>query len=345
MRITLEKISSVTKNCNLSNEVTVTDDFKPVLGLVLAARVLNEKRLYNQLELPTGRFATVQKDDVIAVALGERRALKGYVGSMPKTLKTGDIIQLLNMGGVAGIMESENLKEVGPSFNLEILGAITGKSGKPLNIADNTLYSPKDSLISKVPMVIVSGTCMNSGKTTVASEVIKYATRAGLKVAAAKLSGVAAMRDTENMQDHGAKKATSFVDAGLPSTVGCETALAVAKGAIDYLAQDKPDLIVIEFGDGIYGEYGVAGVIEDPEISGQVLCHIGCAHDPVGALGLVEYGKRIKNPLHIISGPVTDNSVGINFIEKECGVVAINAYNNPAKIFTIINKLLKNAKN
>ena len=60
---------------------------------------------------------------------------------------------------------------------------------------------------------------MNSGKTYAATEIIKHLARAGLRVAAAKLAGVACLRDTLNMQDHGAIKTLSFLDCGLPSTV------------------------------------------------------------------------------------------------------------------------------
>ena len=67
--------------------------------------------------------------------------------------------------------------------------------------------------------MIVAGTCMNSGKTVAATEIIKQAHHAGLKVAGAKMSGVACLRDTLNMQDHGAFVTASFLDCGLPSTV------------------------------------------------------------------------------------------------------------------------------
>jgi len=55
---------------------------------------------------------------------------------------------------------------------------------------------------------------MNSGKTYAATELIKQATRAGLRVAAAKLSGIACLRDTLNMADHGAIAIASFLDCG-----------------------------------------------------------------------------------------------------------------------------------
>ena len=68
------------------------------------------------------------------------------------------------------------------------------------------------------PLVVVAGTCMNSGKTVAATEIIKQAAHAGLKVAGGKLSGMACLRDTLNMEDHGAIATASFLDCGLPST-------------------------------------------------------------------------------------------------------------------------------
>ncbi len=344
MKIIIDKIASVTKHCQLPSEVELSEKVLSAEGAVLCVHVLNEKKVYNKLELVTGRLATVQKGDIIAVALGSRSALKGYVGSVPKRIGKGDIIQLLNLGGVAGVLESANLTEVGRAFDLEVLGAVL-RNDKIVNIKDYAVYSPQNGLDNATPLILISGTCMDSGKTTVACEIIKFANRAGYRVHAAKMAGVAALRDTENMSDHGAKLTTSFLDAGLPSTVGAEISLQCTKGAINYLSKGNPHFIIIELGDGIYGEYGVSAILEDREIGENILCHIGCAHDPVGALGLTDYGEKIGNPFHIISGPATDNSVGIKFIEKNCGIPGINVFNKPEKYLPIIEKRLKNGKN
>ena len=76
---------------------------------------------------------------------------------------------------------------------------------------------------------------MNSGKTVAATEIVKQAHHAGLKVAGAKLSGVAALRDTINMQDSGAKWTASFLDCGLPSTVDHDDLPSVAKAILNHL--------------------------------------------------------------------------------------------------------------
>ncbi|MCI5145930.1 MAG: hypothetical protein D3923_10475 [Candidatus Electrothrix sp. AR3] len=342
MKIILDKIGSVTILCQLSSEVEVCEQFVSSEGTVLAARVLNEKNIYNKMELVTGRLATVQYGDIIAVALGARSALKGYVGSVPSHLEKGDIIQLLNIGGVAGELESANSKEVGKAFNLEVIGVIL-KNDQPVNIKNYTLYAPEENLDSETPLVLIAGTSMDSGKTTVASEIIKYSSRAGYKVHAAKMAGVAALRDTENMSDYGAKMTTSFLEAGLPSTVGTEISLQCTKGSINYLSKGKPDFIVIELGDGIYGEYGVNAILEDEEIRNNTACLIGCAYDPVGAVGLTMYGRKINNPFHIISGPVTDNSVGVNYVTQHCKIIAVNAFNDPISFLPIIENSIRKA--
>lgn len=339
MRIILDKISSVTKNANLAHEVEVSKNIDVCEGAVIAVKVLEDKKIYNQLELTTGRMSTLKKGDTLAVALGNRKALKGFVGEVPSKLQAGDVIHVLNLGGVAGICTSANLKEVGKPLQAKVIGAIVGANNQPINIKQFKLFEPRKNLKSSAPLIIVSGTCMNVGKTSVACEIIKHASRGGYKVCAAKLAGVAAMKDTENMKDYGAKVAVTFVDAGFTSTVKNNgTAVSTTKGAIDYLAANNPDYIVIEFGDGIFGEYGVFDILKDKEIQKNTAVHIGCAHDPVGAWKLFDVCKSIGAPLSIISGPVTDNSVGADFIAKNLNIPAFNALTNGEELFNCVLK-------
>jgi len=338
MKITIDKIASVTKNIDLPHKVHITPKIDPENGLLIAVEVLENKKLYNQLELASGKFSTLKKGDIVAVALGNRKALKGFVGETPTTLKAGDIINILNIGGVAGLCTSGNTKQVGHALKTKVLGAITN-GVKPLNIKDFSKFDPKDHLESKIPIIAVSGTCMNVGKTHAVCKLTKHASDAGLKVFVAKLSGVAAIKDTEKMKSSGAKKAISFLDAGFASTVKHNSQLVkAAKGAIDHLSKDNPDIIIIEFGDGVFGEYGVMDILKDPEIQSKISFHIGCAQDPMGAMKLSEVCKEIGAPLSIMSGPVTDNEVGEDFVKNHIGIPAINAYANAKKLFHYFSK-------
>ncbi len=331
-KILIDKISSITKNLELKHKENIIDDPKVSLscemGAVIAAEVLDDKSVYNELELPSGRMSKLKKGDIIAVALGQRMALKGFVGMLPTSLKSGDVIHLLNFGGVAGECTSANTKEVGDPLRIRVLGGITRK-GKQLNINQKTLYQATPSLKSDIPLIIVTGTSMDSGKTTVATEIIKTLTRMGMKLAGTKLTGVGAMRDLYKMQDYGVYNAVSFVDAGIPSTANIDdtTMVGVTHGALNYLSKDKPDAIIIEFGDGLMGRYGVNAILEAPEIQKNVRLHIGCAADPVGAIGLAKGCAEIGLPIDVMSGPVTDNEVGKAIIKDALDVLVYNAFN------------------
>lgn len=326
-------ISSVVRNVPLKNGYTLSNTIIAEEGTVLAVKVLDEKQIYNQLELEDGTFNTIHKGDTLIVALGNRRALQGFVGSVPEAVKVGDTIQLLNLGGVAGICISENIETVGHALNIEVLGAIE-QNEKLVNIKDYKLFNEQDTIVTKTPIVLITGTCMNSGKTTLACSVIAEAHKKGYSVAAAKMAGVAAMRDTLKMQSCGAKQAVSIVDAGYTSTVQ-HNANSICKGAIDYLCSNNGiDLIVVECGDGIFGEYGVASIVNDPIMQKQTIAHLACAHDPMGADKIIEVCKHAGLPINIISGPVTDNCVGIEFIEKNLNTTAINGIHQAEKLFS-----------
>jgi len=327
-KIHLDKISSVTKNLDLKHEEKLTDELSCDMGTVLAVQVLEDKNIYNEVELPSGRMSKIKKGDILAVALGNRMALQGFVGHLPKSLAVDDIIHLLNFGGVAGVCTSANVKEVGEPLRIRVLGGIARK-GKLLNIAQASKFKPVQNMKSDVPLIITTGTSMDSGKTTVAVEITKTLTRMGMKLAGAKLTGVGAQRDTFKMHDYGVYEAVSFVDCGVTSTANMppEQMMGVAKGAIDYLSKSNPDAIMIEFGDGLMGKYGVNAILQDAQIQKNVRFHIGCARDPVGAIGLARGCADIGLPLDMISGPVTDNQVGQEILKEQLGVMTYNAFN------------------
>ena len=325
--VEIDKISSVTKNLKLTHREQLTDKLSTRSGTVLAAQVLHDKSIYDEMELPTGRMSKLKKNDIIAVALGERMALKGFVGHLPKTLKTNDVINLLNFGGVAGICTSANTREVGAPLRIRVLGGIARK-GKLLNIDQAALFRPADKLKTDIPLIMITAGSMDSGKTTVAAEVIKTLTRIGMRLAAAKLTGVGAMRDQYRMEDYGVYESVSFVDAGIPSTANVDPDLVVkvGKGALNYLSRKKPDAIIVELGDGILGKYGVVQLLKDKEIQKNARLHITCARDPAGAIKLVEDCAKFGLPVDVISGPITDNEVGKDIIRDHLGVMTYNAF-------------------
>jgi hypothetical protein len=334
-----DKIGSAASLLNLSRTVAVVRGCESArAGDVVVVRTLSDSATYNQLELPTGRLAKINPGDVLVGVLGRRRALKGFVGDVPETVSAGDRLHVLNMGGVIGRCTGHH-SSLSDAISVEVIGLACDSRGRVLNIADVAL-PPCDNLGETAPLIIVAGTCMNSGKTYAATEVIKQATRAGLRVAAAKLSGVACLRDTLNMADHGAIATASFLDCGLPSTVGAGDLAPVAKAVITRLNESAPDMIVIELGDGILGGYSVDSVFEDEQLRAATRALVFCASDYVGAWGGIELFRRRGISVDVIAGSVTDSQMGEDYIEREFNVPAGNARRNGVRLFQIVQSKL-----
>jgi hypothetical protein len=106
--IIVDKIASVAQCCGLAHELRLASAIPCEEGVVLAVEILTDKSTYNTLELTSGRMAKVARGDIIVGALGHRRALFGYSGHIPSQLAVGDVIQVLNIGGVLGVCDSAN---------------------------------------------------------------------------------------------------------------------------------------------------------------------------------------------------------------------------------------------
>ncbi len=337
--VEIEKAGSSVSALNLGRSIAIVEQcLFPSVGDVVAVKALSESVTYGNLELPTGRLAKINVGDTILGVLGKRRALKGFVGDVPSTIKSGDKLHLLNMGGVIGECTGHH-SSLSDAIAVEVVGIACDPDGKILNISDNAL-KPSKSLLPTAPIVIVAGTCMNSGKTVAATEIIKQATNAGMRVAAAKLSGIACLRDTLHMQDHGAVATASFLDCGLPSTVDYGDLAPIAKAILNHLNSFKPDLIVIELGDGIVGGYSVDSVLKDTEIRNSISSFVFCASDYVGVIGGKSVLQDLGIAIDVIAGSVTDSQMGEDFVQDNYGFMAGNARRNGSRLFSLVSTKL-----
>jgi len=107
-RVRLDRISSSTRNANLTPAIIAGDEIVAAEGYILAVRLLTDKTTYNTVEDVFGRMVSLRAGDVLAGTLGIRRALRGYAGDVPKTIAVGDTINVLNLGGILGRCTSEN---------------------------------------------------------------------------------------------------------------------------------------------------------------------------------------------------------------------------------------------
>ncbi|MBI5613707.1 hypothetical protein HY947_02175 [Candidatus Gottesmanbacteria bacterium] len=320
--IRLDKIASVLKNTKVGQVVKITNRIKPKIGIGVVVEALRSQDKYGEIELVGGRLSKIRKGDVIAGVFGERKALEGIVGHVPKIVSSGDTLQILNLGGLIGSAVSWNKDVIGTPLPVKFLGAIISEN-KILDIDDFT-FRDTEEFSQSVPMIVVLGTAMSTGKTTVATELIHIlAHQKKLKVCAAKLTGVAAQRDILGMKDAGAYEVLSFLDFGLTSTINQKEAVVpAAKAILNTLNMSKPDVIVAELGDGIIGWYGVDKLLAHKDFVRAVSFVIACAHDLVGAVGVTEILKKANLKVDFFAGPVSNNTAGSDYLKAEFGIPA-----------------------
>ncbi len=67
-----------------------------------------------------------------------------------------------------------------------------------------------------------------------------------------------------------------------------------------------------------------------------------CANDPVGVSGGIDYLKaRFGIEADLVTGPATDNRVGVRFVENAVGVPARNARTDPDGVGEFVLDLIR----
>jgi hypothetical protein len=244
---------------------------------------------------------------------------------------------MLNIGGVMGVCDSAT-PDKGKPFDLRVMGVVLQfpylgeRIGVPARVGYRRLDYDAALDVRGVPVVALAGTCMEAGKTAAAAAIVSRMRRRGLIVDAFKATGVSLRRDIMAFEDAGARKSMIFTDLGVV-TSSPRTGPALTRTMLTELAAGKPDVIVFELGDGLLGTYGVDAILNCEDIRRALTGVVLSANDPVAAWGGV---KILRERFHVepcmVTGPATDNQVGVDIIEQQLKVPAFNAISSPAAL-------------
>jgi hypothetical protein len=343
--IIADKIASVAQHRTLKRKLQVSAEIPCEEGVLVAVQILNSKNTYDNLELTSGRMAKVSRGDIIVGALGHRKALFGYSGHVPEKLIPGDTVQVLNIGGVIGICDSINAN-FGPPFDAKVIGAVLHfpylgeRIGVPARVGETKLDFAAGVYTGGIPVVVLAGTSMDSGKTAAASAIVSRLRHLGYTVDAFKATGVSLRRDILAMEDAGARNTSIFTDFGVVTTTA-QNGPAVTRMMLTQLAAEKPDVIVFELGDGLLGAYGVDAILRDKDIRSVISCMVLCANDPVAAWGGVKLlREEFDCEPQIVTGPATDNLIGKDLIIEKFGIPAVNAVTDGVELGDVVADIL-----
>jgi len=336
-------ISSCLKRVELPDKIEV-DGSKQAAGNgdVVAVEVTEAGGSYDTIERRGGEDKTIEVGDIILGVLSYRKAVEGFDGIIPNQVEQGDQLHFIGGGGVIGECISYP-EDVGEPFKVKFLGFVKKEENnqlKKLNIQDYAV-DWAEHLHEIPPLIVIAGTRMDSGKTTLAANLIKELKDRGYTLGAAKLTGFTRQRDRLKMQDYGAEESLDFTDAGLTSTLfHLEDIRQAARGVLNHFDTEEIDAVVVEMGGGVIGPDHALEITTDREIRKHIKSLICTAMDPVAAYGLVKLFEDYDMRPTLLSGPSTDTKTGKDMVEEHTGVKALNGRKDISEIADIIEQEL-----
>jgi molybdopterin-guanine dinucleotide biosynthesis protein len=267
-----------------------------------------------QIERPSGRMCQVFDGDLVVGAFGVRAATLEGVGGWQDIGEDGRLHALTSAGLFGKATSVSPL--LPPLMELEYRGHLTRGS----KLTMKSFCPPVDSVPLAIPVVLLIGTSMSSGKTASGRVIVHELSQLGFKVAAAKLTGAARFRDMLSWKDAGASHVFDFVDVGLPSTV-CppEDFTDPLEQLLSKIATAGADILVAEAGASPLEPYN--GSIAMQKIDSKVKMLVLSASDPYAVMGVQHAFSRKPD---LVCGPATNTEAAIELVGKLCGVPALN---------------------
>ena len=205
------RISDLDKN---PFDVEKLDKIKWKTGDYVIGKIINTGSDQMKIELINGRMRSFMKEDLVAGALGERYATLEATGSWREVEEDG-LMHMLTGAGLFGKCTSKSVY-LPNLIEIEYLGHMT-RDNEVCKMDDFVKHTSYRKF--RIPVILLVGTSMSAGKTTVARIIVNQLKRDGLNIVAGKLTGASRYRDTLSLKDVGANHIFDFVDIGLPSSI------------------------------------------------------------------------------------------------------------------------------
>lgn len=280
-------------------------DVAPRAGDVVLARVVSMGH-HKKVPGAGGRRQTLYPGDEVLVAYGDRYAPDQFEAVVPGSLAH---THLAAAGGLAADVVERHGRTEAPTV-LEPLGLLAQADGRRITLRD---VSPCAVSTEPTPTrrdtatrtVVVLGSSMNAGKTTVVANIVRGLSRAGLTVAAGKATGTGAWGDPGLFTDSGAAKVLDFTDFGYGSTfrLDLEETGHLVRSVRDELAADAPDVVVVEIADGLF-QRETHHLLHDGSLADAdgIVLAVG---EALGAVAGVRTLREAGLPVVGVSGAVT----------------------------------------
>jgi len=329
------KPSFVTRNVNLKDARHAIYNHTPTTGDLCLARV-DKIGLHQRLELPTGRRSRLFIGDELILAYGDRYATGQFESKVPLSLEQSSLVA---SGGIISGLLSRHSSSKQPT-KVTPLCILAKDEFTPINLVNykNPRLDYNSFTLKSLHTSLIVGSGMNAGKTTTLSYYIRAIKKAGLSVAALKITGTGSGGDLWYYKDAGADIAMDFTDVGYSTTANFEinTLMEITHSLYNY-ASASANVVLIELADGIL-QSETKKIIANPEFQKLIDATIFATGDSMAAISGINILEELNYNVKAISGAVTASHLARVEVEKSTGIktIGINDFENDDEILTNI---------
>jgi len=262
---------------------------------------------HRRIESPEGRRGQLYVGDEVLLCFGARYASDQFEAVVPKRLEP---CHLVAAGGIAALCVNRH-DSTRPATQITPIGLVADTEGRVLNLKDYALSGARPLSGRPYTMTVV-GTSMNAGKTTTIAGMVRGLSSNGLKVAVGKVTGTGAGGDRWAYVDAGASEVLDFTDFGYASTykVPSDELTALLSAMMSSLAEDRPDVIILELADGLFFSE-TADLVETPAFAEMVDDVVVAASDAMGAeAGVRRLAANEMTPI-ALAGRMTSSPLAV----------------------------------
>lgn len=328
----------------VDNDYYLIDDFslKPDAGDLVLVKIEKISQ-HNSIIVYNNKKLRLYPGDLIVGILGNRYATDVFEGKVDGL----NNLCLMTNGGLVSTLKSKNSSAKKPT-TVSFLGYISNKDGAKINLKHNFLNLKQkfsNRLHSGFPknVVLVVGTGMNSGKTTIVRMLIRSLRDKNVNVCACKLTGSISNRDKTEMESSLANRVLDFSDYGFPSTYMCakNELITLFYTMLNDLNKSNPDVIVMEIADGIL-QRETEFLLNEQGVKEHV-CGVALAADnSPSALFSLSYLRNLNFSIFFLSGTITSSPLYIQEFQKNTNyLIPVISSASDEELKPISNSIIK----
>ena len=260
---------------------------------------------HRYLETDKARRLRLYKGDLLLCVFGNRYATDVWEGRVLEPNRKNKL-HLLSGSGMVGTVVTRH-KDIEPPTAVSLVGYLTDSGGSRINLRD-LCRGPQPEQAPSANVIVVAGTGMSTGKTTVMRRILHELVLRGIRVAGCKLTGTASPRDLCEMRATGALLATDFSDYGFPSTYGAAIPelTALFDGMVGACSRLQTDIVVMEIADGFL-QRETRMLLDSEDFRRRVRGVIVAAPCPGSALCATDYIQTSGLDVWAVSGLITNS--------------------------------------